>query len=581
MRERLQRRESAHFILWWTRNATGLLVEPALEALEAGYRAAVGLARRLPRERRSAWRSFRRPRTSSASRASRLPRSRPRAPSPSASSQDHGALAAAAPARVSWRDTLNHEYLHYLQVRLSANRAPIRLQEGVARYGENRWRSPEPADLEVVRAQPPCARPARETPSSGSTPWTSRSCVSRRPGRCGARLRGVRPRRRLPDRPLEGRRAARLFAELARGAAGRGPERSTVPCAPRSASRSRIFSAAGARDSVRRASSIHPRRRGAGVPARRRRGRGVGPRRLAAASPESPAPPATCCAGAGIRAPGLIEYGRARGGIPRSPSCTEDRADAATSRAVRGGGGGGARGLPARARLRGPRRSRSPQRSRPRRLGRAPRARWRAALEVNTFNPFAGGASGRPWRSKEAEEAKRPLETALRLARDADTVNRLMGTAMNRREIESDERKGMARTPKDVRQAAELVRAKRAIGPRSPRSSSGRSGSSRSCCTASSRAGTASSSGCRPRQDPHGEAPRAGTATRLQPRAVHAHDLMPSDITGTEVLEEGRRAAPLLPLPQGSDLHERPLADEIKPHAAEDPGRNLLKAMQE
>jgi len=49
-----------------------------------------------------------------------------------------------------WRDVLNHEYLHYLLVRLSANRAPIWLQEGFARYGESRWRTTDPAFLDDV-----------------------------------------------------------------------------------------------------------------------------------------------------------------------------------------------------------------------------------------------------------------------------------------------------------------------------------------------------------------------------------------------------------------------------------------------
>jgi tetratricopeptide (TPR) repeat protein len=43
-----------------------------------------------------------------------------------------------------WRDSLVHEYAHYLLVGLSANMAPIWLQEGVARYGETLWRSDPP-----------------------------------------------------------------------------------------------------------------------------------------------------------------------------------------------------------------------------------------------------------------------------------------------------------------------------------------------------------------------------------------------------------------------------------------------------
>jgi tetratricopeptide (TPR) repeat protein len=43
-----------------------------------------------------------------------------------------------------WRDSLVHEYVHYLLVALSANGAPLWLQEGVARYGETLWRADPP-----------------------------------------------------------------------------------------------------------------------------------------------------------------------------------------------------------------------------------------------------------------------------------------------------------------------------------------------------------------------------------------------------------------------------------------------------
>ena len=49
-----------------------------------------------------------------------------------------------------WRDALSHEYLHYLLVRMSANRAPIWIQEGVARYAEAFWRSRQPEYLDDV-----------------------------------------------------------------------------------------------------------------------------------------------------------------------------------------------------------------------------------------------------------------------------------------------------------------------------------------------------------------------------------------------------------------------------------------------
>ncbi len=42
-----------------------------------------------------------------------------------------------------WADALSHEYIHYLLVRLSANRAPIWLHEGVAKYFEDAWRLPQ------------------------------------------------------------------------------------------------------------------------------------------------------------------------------------------------------------------------------------------------------------------------------------------------------------------------------------------------------------------------------------------------------------------------------------------------------
>jgi tetratricopeptide (TPR) repeat protein len=39
-----------------------------------------------------------------------------------------------------WMDSLSHEYLHYLIVKLTANKAPIWFHEGLAKYEETRWR---------------------------------------------------------------------------------------------------------------------------------------------------------------------------------------------------------------------------------------------------------------------------------------------------------------------------------------------------------------------------------------------------------------------------------------------------------
>jgi tetratricopeptide (TPR) repeat protein len=46
-----------------------------------------------------------------------------------------------------WTDALSHEYIHYLLVHLSANRAPIWLHEGIAKYFEDIWRLPDSAWL--------------------------------------------------------------------------------------------------------------------------------------------------------------------------------------------------------------------------------------------------------------------------------------------------------------------------------------------------------------------------------------------------------------------------------------------------
>jgi tetratricopeptide (TPR) repeat protein len=43
-----------------------------------------------------------------------------------------------------WVDSLSHEYLHYVIVGLSNNKAPIWLHEGMARFYETRWRKPAP-----------------------------------------------------------------------------------------------------------------------------------------------------------------------------------------------------------------------------------------------------------------------------------------------------------------------------------------------------------------------------------------------------------------------------------------------------
>jgi tetratricopeptide (TPR) repeat protein len=40
-----------------------------------------------------------------------------------------------------WLDAISHEYMHYLIVKLTANKAPVWFHEGLAKYEETRWRS--------------------------------------------------------------------------------------------------------------------------------------------------------------------------------------------------------------------------------------------------------------------------------------------------------------------------------------------------------------------------------------------------------------------------------------------------------
>ncbi len=49
-------------------------------------------------------------------------------------------------------------------------------------------------------------------------------------------------------------------------------------------------------------------------------------------------------------------------------------------------------------------------------------------------------------------------------------------------------------------------------------------------------------------------------------------DLMPSDITGTNVLEEDEQGPAGVPLRRGADLHQHPPGRRNQPHAAQDPG---------
>jgi tetratricopeptide (TPR) repeat protein len=147
---RLSVLESEHFSLRFDPERDWVLAEPALEALEAGY-GAIGewLGARTPLRVRVEIV----PSAEDFERVSGLGRHE---------IETAGAVGVSAFNKIMvlsprlllrgypWRDAINHEYLHFLLVRQSANRAPIWLQEGIARYAETRWRSPRPEFLDDV-----------------------------------------------------------------------------------------------------------------------------------------------------------------------------------------------------------------------------------------------------------------------------------------------------------------------------------------------------------------------------------------------------------------------------------------------
>ena len=147
---RLAAAESEHFVVRFDPERDWVLAEPALEALEAGCAATAGwLGERVSAKVRVEIV----PSAEDFERVSGLARGE---------IETAGAVGVSAFNKIvvlsprllargyPWRDVLNHEYLHYLLVRLSANRAPVWLQEGLARWGETRWRTAEPAFLDDI-----------------------------------------------------------------------------------------------------------------------------------------------------------------------------------------------------------------------------------------------------------------------------------------------------------------------------------------------------------------------------------------------------------------------------------------------
>jgi MoxR-like ATPase len=74
-------------------------------------------------------------------------------------------------------------------------------------------------------------------------------------------------------------------------------------------------------------------------------------------------------------------------------------------------------------------------------------------------------------------------------------------------------------------------------------------------------------------EDAAGQHARAGVSTWSFKRIQFTPDLMPSDITGTEVLEEDRlHRRAVLPVPEAAGLHERRARGRDQPDAAQDAG---------
>jgi tetratricopeptide (TPR) repeat protein len=142
--------ESEHFVLRFDQERDWVLAEPALEALEAGYTAtAEWLGERVSQKVRVEIA----PSAEDFERVSGLARQEIETVG-AVGVSDFNKIVLLSPRLLArgypWRDALNHEYLHCLLVSLSANHAPIWLQEGFARYGEARWRTSSPEFLDDI-----------------------------------------------------------------------------------------------------------------------------------------------------------------------------------------------------------------------------------------------------------------------------------------------------------------------------------------------------------------------------------------------------------------------------------------------
>ncbi|MHB8834869.1 MAG: tetratricopeptide repeat protein [Candidatus Methylomirabilia bacterium] len=410
---RLAAAESEHFVLRFDPERDWVLAEPALEALEAGSAAAAGwlgerAAMRVHVEIAPSVEDF--------LRISGLTGQQ---------IETAGVVGVTAFNKIvllsprllargyPWRDVLNHEYLHFLLARLSANRAPVWLLEGFARYGEARWRTANPEYLDDIERSL-VARALREKTLISLS--AAGLALERPPSRAAARLWSaecVLAVEYLVERwQVDGLR--RLVAELAGAPPSRGLDAAFLAATGESFARFE--------EDWRRELEKRDYREAAAVvvPLYHLAGKAE----AAAWDLEEWQPPAAqnhvrlgdlLCARGNLRA-GLMEYEKARSVAPASPYVNVKTARAlldlgrvpaaaaAAREAVRLGGGYPAAHVVLAAALTA--------------LGdhEGAAAALRGALELNPFDPFSWRDLGRALRKLgRAQQAQKASVTALRL----------------------------------------------------------------------------------------------------------------------------------------------------------------------
>lgn len=138
--ERLQRFESAHFIVYLDDERDGILLPHIVDALEKTYQA---IGQELGYFPQAKVRVEIAPDAASFNAISTLSRRDIEETGAVGICKFNKIMTISPRALVHgyrWLDSLSHEYLHYTIVALSDNKAPIWLHEGLARFYETRWR---------------------------------------------------------------------------------------------------------------------------------------------------------------------------------------------------------------------------------------------------------------------------------------------------------------------------------------------------------------------------------------------------------------------------------------------------------